>query len=188
MFLASLYSATGDEKYKSLAIRGLEYDLNKRFESEVGWLWKRFEGDAMVRPYWIHGSTGVGCAAIRIHQILGGDRYLEMARRIADDAYVKYSVSPGLFEGLAGIAEFMLDMFEATGEDVYRKRALDLAETILWFKVERNGEAAWPGRLLDRISFDYATGTAGIGLFLIRLLQPGGRFLMDAAWDLRRLA
>jgi hypothetical protein len=179
LFLAHLHIATGRAEFRASAIRGLEFDLANKTEGELGWGWQRTEGDNVSMPYWIHGSAGVGGVAIRISRLLGIQRYDALARRIADDAFLKYSVFPGLFDGLTGIAELMLDMFHFTGDEIYRDRAFDIAETLLWFGIERTEGVAWPGNWLSRISNDYATGAAGIGLFFQRLLRPGDRLLVD---------
>jgi lantibiotic modifying enzyme len=179
LFLADLHLATGDREVRDAAVRALEFDLAHKVETELGWSWPRFEGDGAVRPYWIQGAAGVGSVVIRLHDRLGIARYLPIAERIAHDLFVKFTVVPGLFEGLAGIAELMLDMYRFTGDDAYLDRAFDMAETILWFKLERARGVAWPGRWLDRITSDYASGAAGIGLFLARLDGHGARVLMD---------
>ncbi|MBF8190706.1 lanthionine synthetase C family protein [Nonomuraea sp. K274] len=179
LFLLYLYRATDRADFCNAAIQALEYDLANRFESDVGWLWSRFEGDNLVRPYWMQGSAGVGSVAIRFFRFLGIDKYLSVAQRIADDAFIKYTVNPGLFSGLTGIAEFMLDMFRFTGHEEYRGRALDMADTILRFKIDRPDGVAWPDRWLRQISYDYSSGGSGIGLFFSRLVSLHDRPLLD---------
>ncbi|WP_157987661.1 lanthionine synthetase C family protein [Jiangella endophytica] len=179
VYLLRLYQATGTTAYLSEAVRGLEFDLEARTETELGWLWRRFEGDDLLRPYWLHGSAGVGSAVVRFFEGTHDRRYAELAARICTDAYVKFTVSPGLFDGLAGIGELMLDLYRATAEPRYADWALDVAETISWFRVPKEKGTAWPSRSLDKISNDYATGAAGIGLFLTRLTDGGPRPFID---------
>ncbi|MET9600388.1 lanthionine synthetase C family protein [Streptomyces sp. NPDC006459] len=179
LFLLHLHLLTGAARFRSYAVRALEFDLAHASESGLGLQWQRVQDDPVVYPYWIHGGAGVGSVLIRFHDLLGIERYGDLARRVADDTFVKYSYSPGLFEGLAGIGEFMLDMYSVTGGREYRDRARDIAETILWFRVENEDGIAFPGRWLNRIAHDYATGSAGIGLFLSRLVSPGERAFVD---------
>ncbi|MCG5213022.1 lanthionine synthetase C family protein [Streptosporangium sp. KLBMP 9127] len=179
LFLLYLHMLTGRADFRACAIGGLEFDLANRVENELGWQWRRFQGDAVLYPYLIHGSAGVGSTVIRFAHVLGVERYEAAARKIADDVLVKYAFLPSLFEGLAGIGEFMLDMFRFTGEERFRRNAFDIAESILWFKIDRPQGVAFPGRWLTRISNDYATGSAGIGLFFTRLLRPGRRLFVD---------
>ena len=179
LFLAELYVATGDRGLRETALGALEFDLANRVETEIGWGWRRFEGDNLVRPYWMDGAAGVGSVAIRLHRLLGADHCLSVAEWIAAGLFVKFAVTPGQFEGLAGIGELMLDMHRFTAEDAYLDHAFDLAESILLFKVERERGVAWPGRWLNRITHDYASGAAGIGLFFARLQRPQPRLFLD---------
>ncbi|MER6446517.1 lanthionine synthetase C family protein [Streptomyces venezuelae] len=179
LFLLHLHLLTGDIRFRSYAVRALEFDLAHVSESGLGLQWQRVQDDPVMYPYWIHGGAGVGSVLVRFHDLLGIERYGDLARRVADDTFVKYAYSPGLFEGLAGIGEFMLDMYSFTGEREYRDRARDIAGTILWFRVENEDGIAFPCRWLNRIAHDYATGSAGIGLFLSRLLSPGERPFVD---------
>lgn len=77
---------------------------------------------------------------------IGIERYETLARKIAEDTFIKYSFTPSLFEGLTGIGEFMLDMFHFTGDQAYRHKALDIADTVLWFKIDKPEGVAYPGR------------------------------------------
>jgi len=170
---------TGEDDFRTGAIRSLEFDLNNKSESEVGLQWKRFQDDSLLYPYWIHGSAGIGSTVIRFYQLLGIEQHYALARQIADDTFVKYSFIPSLFEGLAGIGEFMLDMSHLTGDEAYGHKAFDIADTIPWFKINTPDGVAYPGGWLTRISNDYATGAAGVGLFFTRLLRPRRRLFVD---------
>lgn len=179
LFLLHLSSIAGDSTYRDVAIAALEHDLANGIRGSLGWQWPRFEGDTVGYPYWMHGSAGVAAVLIRFHRLLRVERYGVLADHIAQDTFVKYAFAPGLFDGLAGIGELMLDMFCSTGDAAWRDLAFDIAETILWFRIETPGGTAFPGGWLTRISNDYATGAAGIGMFLRRLLQPGPRLFVD---------
>lgn len=135
----------------------------------------------MSLPYWGHGAAGVGTAAVRVHRLVGDELLEEAARIIADSAFCKWTILPNQIDGLAGIGEFMIDMFMSTREHKYLERAQEIAETILWYVIERPDGITFPGRWLNRISLDYATGSAGIGMFLLRLLNPGPRYIVDLA-------
>jgi lantibiotic modifying enzyme len=179
LFLLYLFQLTKRPDFIDCARKAIEYDLANKVESEVGWQWKRYEGDTVLYPYWIHGSAGIGAVLVRFAHLCNDERYWTLARQIASDTLIKYAFVPSLFEGLAGIGELMLDLYRFTGEEGYRRDALDVAETVLWFKMERPEGIAYSGRWLTRISNDYATGAAGIGLFLQRLLHPGPQLLVD---------
>jgi hypothetical protein len=117
----------------------------------------------------------VGAVAIRFYEALGEDRYREAAEVIAEGAFCRWSILPSLVEGLSGIAEFFLDLHHATGRRERLEQAHLMADTLEWYVVERPEGATFPGRWLTKVSNDYATGSAGIGLFLGRLLHPARR-------------
>ena len=133
----------------------------------------------MELPYWRFGSGGIGSTLIRFFSVLGDTRYRELAEKIANHAATKYAVFPGQFAGLAGIGEFLIDMFHFTGEQKYLDDAFRVAEGVLLFQIRRPEGVAFPGEELLRISTDYGTGSAGIGMFLMRLLEPNGRLFFE---------
>ncbi|MER6115580.1 lanthionine synthetase C family protein [Streptomyces sp. NPDC001743] len=173
LFLLRLQQASGRQVYGEAAARAMEFDLSNGTDSEYGCAWRRFQGDNLVMPYLLHGSAGVGSVALRFYEATGESRYLKEAERIAHGQFIKFTVTPGLLEGLAGIGEFLLDSYRVTGHVEYRNRALDLTDSLLWFRIRTDDGSAWPGRWLNNMSNDYAAGAAGIGLFLARLLRPG---------------
>ena len=179
LFMLYLYVLTSDSAAKDIALRALDFDLTNAEQNEWGLTWRRWENDTTIRPYWIHGAAGIGSVVIRFYQALGSPDFLIIARCIAESLFIKFTVTPGQFEGMAGIAEFMLDMYVFTGDEIYRDRAIDLAETILWFKVRRSRGVAWPSVSLDKVSSDYSCGAAGVGLFLGRLLDISPRLAVD---------
>lgn len=181
LFLMELFTITGIASYRDCAGRALLFDLDAGVEQELGRSWPRYEGDSMLVPYFVHGNAGIGSVLVRCYQATNNTDYLAAARQIAEDSAIKFSATAGLFEGLAGIGEFMLDMHRCTGDVAYRDQALDIAESIMWFRIERPNGAAWPGRWLDTLSNDYAAGAAGIGLFLARLIGTSDRVFLDSA-------
>jgi hypothetical protein len=77
------------------------------------------------------------------------------------------------------LGDFLLDMHDLTGEQRFLNSANKAAQAIAHYRVEHNG-AAFPGELLSRLCCDYGTGSAGIALFLNRLLgRQGSDFMLD---------
>jgi lantibiotic modifying enzyme len=179
LFLLYLNVASGRKDFLDAAVAALEHDLEYKIESDVGYQWKRFEGDSLLYPYWIHGNAGIGSIVLRFYKILKLEKYKALAERIAEDTYIKYSFIPGLYEGLAGIGEFMLDAYCIVEDQKYYQYALDIAETLIWFGIPKADGIAFPGRWLTRVSHDYATGAAGIGLFLSRIKNKAPRYFVD---------
>lgn len=179
LFLLRAGLVFGREDLVKLAQRGVEFDLSHLHEDTYGWTWTDVEGGSRFLRYWEHGSAGVGATVIRLYRELGDAKYLAAAEMIAEGASTKWTILPNLLTGLSGIGEFMLDMFFLTGHVEYVERALDMAATVLWYAIERPTGIAFPGRWLGHISNDYATGSAGVGLFLDRIVEPKSRYLVD---------
>jgi hypothetical protein len=181
LFLAYLSVASGDARFASAALQSIGHDLHHSSQSTYGPSWRTAKDDARspLLPYFQFGGSGVGAAALRIGMLLNDESLVRGAMEIADASFCSFSVFPGLTEGLAGIGEFMLDMWLATGESRYRSHASTIAETICLFGVPMPEGVAFPDRGLDRLSNSYAMGGAGIGEFLIRHQQFFPRRLLD---------
>jgi serine/threonine protein kinase len=179
LFLLYLHSATGDARYLSYATSALDHEIAAGRIDDAFAEWNRAEGDSMEVPYWRFGCAGIGSVLIRFAASLGDARYRDLAEKAANSAALKYTVFPGQFAGLTGIGEFLLDMYYFTGEEKYLNDAFRLADGVLLFQIKRPEGTAWPGEEILRISTDYGTGSAGVGMFLHRLLEPAGRMFFD---------
>jgi serine/threonine protein kinase len=183
LFLLYLHLAAGSETYIEAGIRAMDFDINNADPNiEDGLSWKRFaEQGSILYPYWRYGSAGVGLSALRYYRLLGGEKYKNLLDKIYLDTNRKYTVFPGLFNGLSGLGEFLLDMHQLTQESRFLEGAYRAATGISLFKIEKPEGIAFPGDMLRRISCDYGTGSAGVGHFLHRLVnKTGGSFHLDA--------
>ncbi len=181
-FLLLAAEALQRPHYLAAARAALDFDVAHREITPNGWGWPARDSGTASRvtlPYWGHGAAGVGTTAIRFYNVLGEERYRELAETIADGCACKWTVFPSLVDGLAGIGDFMIDMYLATDCTEYYERARDIADTILWYGVERPQGIGFPGRSMTRLSNDFATGAAGILTYLHRLTTLGARPLVD---------
>ncbi len=185
-FLLYLYLATGNEAFLEAGSRGLDFDLGHAVATKDGGCsWRQAtHGQSPLFPYWRFGSAGIGMAVLRFAKLLGSEHYQSVLEKIFIDTDRKYAVLPGKFIGLAGIGDFMLDMHQFTGEGRYLDAAKKAAEGIRQYQVERQGGIAFPGDMLSRLCCDYGTGSAGIGLFLNRLLHHrNSDFMLDSLFQ-----
>ena len=180
-FLLYLHLATGEEEFLATGQSGLEFDLSHAVTTkDDGLSWRRaVQGNSPLYPYWEVGSAGVGISVLRYWRLLGGDRYRSILEKILVDTDRKYAVFPGRFMGLAGLGDFLLDVHEVTSEARFLQAACKVAEGAMRFRVERRG-IAFPGDSVSRLSCSYGNGSAGIAVFLNRLLgQKGNDFMLD---------
>lgn len=182
IFLLYLYLATGDSRFLELGKRALEFDITAtvpNLDGNLSLQVRRIPGAPGV-PYFRYGSSGLGMALVRYYRILGDPRYLNILNDLLPDARRKYGISPGRFIGLSGIGEFLLSLREVEPFNAKCSEALErLITGILLFRVERPNGIAFPGYELYRLSCDFATGSAGIALFLHEYLTGSSNFLLD---------
>jgi serine/threonine protein kinase len=182
LFLLYLFLVTRKERYLAVGLKALNFDLAAAVPTkDGGFSWsKSVDSTSIVYPFWRFGSAGIGIVVARYYSLLRLPRLGNILEKIFIDADRKFAVFPGRFSGLAGTGEFLLDMYDMSGEQRFLESARRIADGIILFRVEREG-SAFPGEMSSRLSCDYGTGSAGIALFLNRLLgRQGSDFLMDS--------
>lgn len=187
LFLLYLYLASKKEEFLDVGKRVLDFELNNSSKnSEGGRSWKKIVGQGrIVYPYFGEGSAGVGKAVIRYQRLLNEEKYLEALDDIFIDCNRKYSIWTGLVSGLTGLGDFNLDLYKLTKDQKHLDGAYRTASGILLCKIEKEEGIAYAGNGLERISCDYATGSAGVGRFFHRLLnvEESTDFLMDDLFE-----
>ncbi len=148
-------------------------------ENDTLWALSSVVSDVYSGMY--QGVAGVGLAFLEGYQATGNDRFLNAATHAAErlsvlSAQTLHSSSSvtywGKGDGIAGIADFLLEMFVATGNSTYK----DWAESILYRLLAANkgtlDNAYWG--LSDSVSTSYYTyrdGTAGIATTFLKAFQ-----------------
>lgn len=185
LFFLYLYLATYEARFLEAGRKALDFDLQFAACTKDGGLSWPYAAEVVspVYPYSRYGSSGIGIVLARYYKLLGEQKYLRLLEQIFIDTDRKYAVFPGQFTGLAGIGGFLLDMHEFTGRPEYYESAGNIAAAIMRFRVEYQG-IAFPGNQLSRLSCDYGTGSAGVALFLNRLLgRQGNDFMLDSLFE-----
>ncbi|HEY2169457.1 MAG TPA: class III lanthionine synthetase LanKC [Candidatus Angelobacter sp.] len=181
LYLLYLHLATNERRFLAKGRELLDAELAAGIETKDGGLsWGMTSNSQnIVFPYWRYGSAGIGTAVLRYNRVLGDGAYGETLEKIFIDTDRKYAVFPGRFKGLGGLGDFLLDAWIFTGEQKYRDGAHKVGQGLMKFSVNRGG-TAFPGDSLSRLSCDYGTGSAGIALFLNRLMgKQDPDFLLD---------
>lgn len=178
LFLLYLHLATGDQSLLALGRSALDHDLS--YAEPFGKV-TAFRGDAdpvrdpVLRSYWEHGTAGVMTTLVRYRDVTGDPALDGWIDRLLPDLKRKYAVMPQLFHGLAGIGNALLDVADLADRPEVRAdiraEAWRTAEGVLLFGVDSPEGLGFLGEQSLRESADFATGAAGIGLFLHRLLQ-----------------
>ncbi|NJO66110.1 MAG: protein kinase/lanthionine synthetase C family protein [Leptolyngbyaceae cyanobacterium RM1_405_57] len=179
LFLLYLALATGDSNQFQLGRQALDFDL-----AQGVWLDGKFAGfpssittgselpdTASLNCYWDVGSAGIGTALVRYLAVTSDPILQDWLEPLVSDASRKYTAFPQLFRGLAGLGNFLLDVWHQTGNERHLLAAWHVAEGVLLFQIDCQEGVAFPGEQTRRESADFATGAAGVGLFLSRLLK-----------------
>jgi lantibiotic modifying enzyme len=178
--LAELFGECGERRFEEGA------GLALAFESQCFWAeagnWQDFRGITQEVAFeaprqfatsWCHGAPGIALARLRIHEIIGGDALLADARTglATTGRHVQACIGQpgshmGLCHGLSGNAEILLEGARTLVPEAQdRSVAEDAAAAIV--------QSLQSGELLNRLDGPgMMVGTAGVGLFLIRLIDP----------------
>jgi serine/threonine protein kinase len=181
LFLTYLGAACSEQRFIHAAAKALEFDIAhaKRVAGRICW---QTRADAKLHdpnlPHARFGSSGIGAACIRYFAQTGDNRFKDIA---LDCAYsVRLRLTNKLWQeaGASGWGEFLLDMEQFLGDGRFGSIAYYQAEGIMPHVLSLEGGNAFAGTDLYRVCSEFGTGSAGIGIFINRLLHKKSRLLM----------
>jgi tRNA A-37 threonylcarbamoyl transferase component Bud32 len=183
LFLLHLHAATGESRFLDGATAALAFDLaQRRRNTEGAATWPMLVGMSPSLPYLRHGTAGIAAVAARFLACTGDVLYRDVLLDCEGDLLRRHAISPGLFDGLAGIGETLLDLAHFVPERaaIYRDAAVRVAHGIEPFLIHRAEGLAVPGTELLRISCDLATGGVGVASFFDRWQHDtSASFMLD---------
>ncbi|MFC3348614.1 class III lanthionine synthetase LanKC [Streptomyces echinoruber] len=164
LLLLRQYERTGDRALLDAAGQALRRDLECCVVQKKGGGLEVDEGWRTL-PYLGDGSVGVGMVV---------DDYLACDPRAAEEfapvregilraATSRFYAQPGLFQGRAGM---ILHLSRTTTPGATGRRLAEQVAGLGWFAMAYQGQLAFPGHQMMRLSMDLATGTAGCLLAL----------------------
>ena len=163
LFLLRQYEATGDKRLLDAATAALRQDLDccvvqrgGGLEVDEGW---------RTLPYLGDGSVGLGMVLDDLLAHLPDETgEFERARAgILAAATSRFYAQPGLFQGRAGM---VLHLARTTAPGADAQRLAEQVAGLSWFAMSYEGQLAFPGHQMMRLSMDLGTGTAGCLLAL----------------------
>lgn len=181
LFLLYLHLATGDDEHLRLGRAALDFELRHAVEFSDAMTTFRAELDPerspKLRAYFDEGTAGVLTTLVRYVTVTDAPDLRAWVDRLLPDVSRKYAVMPQLFHGLAGLGNALLDVAELLNRPDALAEAWRTAEGVLLYRIDTSEGVAFPGEQSLRESADLASGAAGVGLFLDRLirLDAGGR-------------
>jgi hypothetical protein len=119
-------------------------------------------------PYLGDGSAGIGMV-LDDYLAHAPDEEFERARAaILTAATSRFYAQPGLFQGRAGM---ILHLCRTTTPGATEQRLAEQVAALGWYAMAYEGQLAFPGNQMMRLSMDLATGTAGCLLALAAALD-----------------
>lgn len=162
---AFLQAALGAARYLArLAIPVLE--------DGAGADWPSVPGGSANSGLWCHGAAGVGRLWLHLARLNQFDLALDWAKRAALTVATSRRAGPVQCHGLAGNIEYLLDIYQATGDQLYLEAAFEQGRLLEAFKLERGSKLVWPSESPLVVTPDYMVGYAGVAACLLRLSAP----------------
>ena len=100
-----------------------------------------------------------------------GGEFARARAGVLTAATSRFYAQPGLFQGRAGM---ILHLARTTADGATRARLDEQIDALGWFAMSYQGQLAFPGHQMMRLSMDLGTGTAGCLLALAAALDPDG--------------
>ena len=176
---ASTTVRAGEALDTAQSVAGWLAAVERRDIASGGSWWPQSDRNEFAQVGLDAGAAGIGLFHLRLWQATGREDALSRARRAGDYTFAQYRAGrlngPDWLGGAAGGGSFFLDMFSATGDPEYLRRAEATADALIASAIG-DAQAGWhwehgPGFGLYT---GRAHGTAGIGLFLLRLYDRTG--------------
>jgi lantibiotic modifying enzyme len=175
LLFAFLNAASPEPRLLEAAAQGLDFEMANARWGFGRIVWPDLKADSAKVPLTPHtrfGTSGVGTAAVRLYAVTGEQRFRRLAEMCAFTASLRLGNKLWQDFGLSGQGEFLLDMARFLADDIYHNNALHIADILIRHAIRKPEGIAFAGVDLLRISCDFAVGSAGIGWYLHRLLNP----------------
>ncbi|MEL4471965.1 class III lanthionine synthetase LanKC [Shewanella algae] len=177
LFMLRLYQVTKSQRYLTIGKSLLDYEVAHADESNNFITWKRSPQLAVVTPYLRVGSAGIIEVLLAYYQQTEISNYLDVAEKAAVYLKGKLSVTSGYLNGMTGIGNTFITLFEVTKKHEYWQEAKNYADQIMVFAKRDGIKIDVIGEENIRFTDDLGSGAAGVAWFLNRVInRSGGNF------------
>ena len=176
LFFLYLYCATQQAEYLEAGKKALQADLAFGKETNGSYGFPRRSNVSILYPYLGHGTAGVASVVLRYYAVTADPAYLAFIHAVKQSVSVKYTINSGLFDGISGLGNYLLDAYDFLQDPTYHQLACQAASALNLFAIKRDEGLCFPASNRAKLNVDYADGSAGIGLFLHRLAHEGENF------------
>lgn len=169
-----IYNKVKDPVFRKHAKRLLEFDLSKRVEIEKGVYSfpPSQNNNNTVLPYLRYGTAGVVTTLLEFYRAEEErDFAAEWINMLISDLKRKYTIFPGYFNGMAGIIDTLISVYQTMHVQEVKKAINRAVEGLLLYLVDNKDDAFFPSDGLFRTSADLGTGISGIMNVLYRFSE-----------------
>ncbi|MCE7734778.1 MAG: hypothetical protein GPJ54_07880, partial [Candidatus Heimdallarchaeota archaeon] len=195
-YLLRLYRITHDPLYLDAAKGGADW-LIAVADTTTGYAWPESYGSTLLSTRWSKGGPGIGSVFLEMYRFTEDVQYLNVAKGLftwldsekldlAGDAYwlqlpdVASEIFLGRWHGVAGIASFLIDLYEVTGAAAHKALALSAVDYVQAQAIADGTGVKFENQVAEGTFFSgWSRGGAGIGSVLLRAntLDSGAGYL-----------
>ncbi|MGT2799533.1 class III lanthionine synthetase LanKC N-terminal domain-containing protein [Streptococcus marmotae] len=174
LYLLYLFVATKEEKYLKFGETIIDEVLKCATSVNGSIGIPEYRNDNVILPYLGSGVAGLISVLLRYYLITKNESYRLEINRFTPALNIKYSVSPGLLDGLAGVGHTLLDLYTHFKDDIYEDMLYSLQEGIDLQMIERQGIHFFPNLKMEKLDCSLNFGSSGILSFINRLNSGQG--------------
>ncbi|WP_037851123.1 class III lanthionine synthetase LanKC [Streptomyces sp. NRRL S-340] len=167
LFLLRQYEWTGERALLDAAAAALRRDLEQCAVQPSGGGLEVDEGWRTL-PYLGDGSAGIGMVLDDYLAHAPDEEFARARDAVLTAATSRFYAQPGLFQGRAGM---ILHLSRSTAPGATPQKLAGQVGALGWYAMAYEGQLAFPGHQMMRLSMDLATGTAGCLLALAAALD-----------------
>lgn len=183
-FLATLYEKTHDRKFLDAAVSGANYLLSiAGTQGDACIIYHDNENKKLYYLSWCHGPSGTARLFYRLYQITKDATWLDWVKKSASALLANgapgHVVTPGEWNnisvccGVAGQAQFFLDLYQVTNDQQYIDVATKATELLVSKSTHDETGTRWvqsehrvrPDLLVAQTG--YMQGASGVGMWLL---------------------
>lgn len=167
-----LFSVSGERKYIEFAEKICDVIISNAILEKDCASWNFGPSNTKKWSHWCNGSSGIGSTLIRMYITTNNKKYLKYAELAAKDVYNNiWNSSICQCHGACGDAEFLFDMYCLTNNPTYLCYIDNINEYIYLSKININSLSLLPDETKMQVSSDLGTGLAGVGTYILRLMN-----------------
>ncbi|GHJ42807.1 serine/threonine protein kinase [Catellatospora sp. TT07R-123] len=173
LMLQQVGTATDDPVLVRRAVRLLHAELDRASDPDAaGLLFPISRANRRAMTYLYSGSAGMLYTTTRCLAAADDERLAEALPRLLAAVRVTFTVLPGLYQGMAGLAFALADHARRTGGEPARRDAVRAARALFKHAIPHETGVRFLGDPQLRFSAELWSGSAGVLFGLSQVLDP----------------